>query len=210
MLESEFELLGKTTVGHQNQANHLNLNLARTNLSRHPGRALCRRPRCAASKIGRRQSTRKQVVNGRSDTRWRRNRRWVDINQREAYAQYRMPLLGKVGQALDLAMRSKPDRKIDARGSEMRDTNDSKPADFEKAVALYPKYADAWVSLAKLRLQQQAVDPARAALRKAMESDPKLVTPYLELGLLAAKEQPPRGRTSPAYMIFAGSLQATV
>lgn len=60
--------------------------------------------------------------------------------------------------------------------------------DFEKAVALYPNYADAWVNLAKLRLAQQSVEPARAALSKAMQADPKLVAPYLELGLLAAKD----------------------
>jgi tetratricopeptide (TPR) repeat protein len=60
--------------------------------------------------------------------------------------------------------------------------------DFEKAVAVYPKYADAWVSLAKLRLEQQSTEPARAALTKAMEADPLLVTPYVELGLLAATD----------------------
>jgi len=60
--------------------------------------------------------------------------------------------------------------------------------DFEKAVAVYPKYADAWVSLGKVRLEQQSFEPARAALKKAMESDPKLVAPYVELGLLAAKD----------------------
>jgi tetratricopeptide (TPR) repeat protein len=68
----------------------------------------------------------------------------------------------------------------------------NKPADaagdFEKAVALYPKYADAWVNLAKLRLAAGADAPARDALAKAMEADSKLVEPYLELGLLAAKE----------------------
>ena len=60
--------------------------------------------------------------------------------------------------------------------------------DFEKAVALYPNYADAWVNLAKLRMAQQSVEPASAALSKAMQADPKLVAPYLELGLLAAKD----------------------
>ncbi len=59
---------------------------------------------------------------------------------------------------------------------------------FEKAVAVYPRYADAWVELGKLRIAQQSVAPARAALMKAMESDPKLVAPYMELGLLAAKD----------------------
>ena len=68
----------------------------------------------------------------------------------------------------------------------------NKPADaskdFEKAVAVYPKYADAWVNLGKLHLEHQEIEPARAALRKALECDPKLVSPYLELGLLAAKD----------------------
>lgn len=60
--------------------------------------------------------------------------------------------------------------------------------DFEKAVALYPQYADAWVNLGKLRLERQSIEPARAALTKAIEADPKLVAPYVELGLLAAKD----------------------
>jgi tetratricopeptide (TPR) repeat protein len=68
----------------------------------------------------------------------------------------------------------------------------NKPGDaakeFEKAVAAYPKYADAWMNLGKLRLQRQSVEPARAALKKAIESDPKLVAPYVELGILAAKD----------------------
>jgi len=60
--------------------------------------------------------------------------------------------------------------------------------DFEKAVAVYPKYADAWVNLGKLHLEHQEIEPARAALRNALNADPKLVTPYVELGLLAAKD----------------------
>jgi tetratricopeptide (TPR) repeat protein len=60
--------------------------------------------------------------------------------------------------------------------------------DFEKAVALYPNYADAWANLGKLHLQKQAIEPARAALRKAVETDPKLVAPWVELGILAARD----------------------
>jgi len=70
----------------------------------------------------------------------------------------------------------------------LKDRLNDAAKDFEKAVAAYPKYADAWVSLGKVRLEQQAIEPARAALQKAMESDPKLVAPYIELGLLAAKD----------------------
>ena len=70
----------------------------------------------------------------------------------------------------------------------LKNKPDDAAKDFEKAVAVYPKYADAWVNLGKLRLGQQSVEPARSALMKAMESDPQLVEPYLELGLLAAKD----------------------
>ena len=60
--------------------------------------------------------------------------------------------------------------------------------DFEKAIALYPQYADAWVNLGKVRLEQKSIEPARAAFMKATEADPKLVAPYMELGLLAARD----------------------
>ena len=70
----------------------------------------------------------------------------------------------------------------------LKNKPDDARKDFEKAVTLYPQYADAWVSLGKLRLERDAVAPAREALYKAMECDPKLVAPYMELGLLAAKD----------------------
>lgn len=68
----------------------------------------------------------------------------------------------------------------------------NKPAeavkDFEKAVAAYPQYADAWINLGKLRLAGESIEPAREAFRKAMASDAKLVAPHMELGILAAKD----------------------
>jgi len=60
--------------------------------------------------------------------------------------------------------------------------------DFEKAVAVYPKYAEAWMDLGKVRVQLSAVPAAREAFLKAMDADPKLVPPFIEMGLLAAKE----------------------
>jgi tetratricopeptide (TPR) repeat protein len=65
---------------------------------------------------------------------------------------------------------------------------DDAAKDFEKAVAVYPAYAEAWVNLGKLRLEQRSIGPAQAALLKAMAADPKLVVPYMELGLLAARD----------------------
>ncbi len=61
--------------------------------------------------------------------------------------------------------------------------------DFEKAVAVYPKYADAWMTLGKVRLQQKSYEPAKEALLKALDADAKLVGPYVELGLLSAQQQ---------------------
>jgi TolA-binding protein len=60
--------------------------------------------------------------------------------------------------------------------------------DFEKAIAAYPRYADAWAKLGEMRTKQGAGEPARTAFLKAIECDPKLVQPYVELGLLAAKD----------------------
>jgi tetratricopeptide (TPR) repeat protein len=60
--------------------------------------------------------------------------------------------------------------------------------DFEKATAVYPKYAEAWMELGKVRLQLGAVPAARTAFLKAIDADPKLVPPYVEMGALAAKE----------------------
>jgi tetratricopeptide (TPR) repeat protein len=82
-------------------------------------------------------------------------------------------------------------RKAWEKGSQLLHKN--KPADAEKelqrAVDLYPKYANAWLDLGRARLQQKATDPAREAFLKAIEADPKLVDPYVELGELAANQQ---------------------
>lgn len=84
----------------------------------------------------------------------------------------------------------KPARAAYERGLEALLKNKPKDAakDFAQAVALYPKYADAWLNLAKLRLAAGSVAEGRQALEHAIDADPKLVPPYLELGLLAAKE----------------------
>jgi tetratricopeptide (TPR) repeat protein len=68
----------------------------------------------------------------------------------------------------------------------------NKPEDaskeFEKAVLAYPKYADAWMNLGKVRMQQKSFEAAREAMLKAIEADSKLVGPYIELGMMAAQQ----------------------
>jgi tetratricopeptide (TPR) repeat protein len=72
--------------------------------------------------------------------------------------------------------------------SVLKNKSDDATKEFEKAVQVYPKYADAWMNLGRLRLQQKAFEPAKEAMLKAMEADPKLVGPYIDLGLLSARE----------------------
>ncbi len=61
--------------------------------------------------------------------------------------------------------------------------------DFEKAVSLYPQYAEAWLDLGKLRLQRKADDPAGEAFQKALEADGNLVEPRVYLGMLAVEKK---------------------
>jgi tetratricopeptide (TPR) repeat protein len=61
--------------------------------------------------------------------------------------------------------------------------------EFEKAVAVYPKYAVAWNDLGLIMLAQSEKDKARDAFAKALEADNKFIKPYLQLALLSAGEQ---------------------
>lgn len=90
--------------------------------------------------------------------------------------------------SLTSMMAPKPAKKAYKQGLEaaLKNKRDDAARDFEKAIALYPQFADAWVSLGRIRMEQGAIEPARTAFLKAMEYDPKLVVPYAELGLLAA------------------------
>jgi len=56
---------------------------------------------------------------------------------------------------------------------------------LEKAVSLYPRYANAWLDLAKVRMHMQLLDPAREAFLKALEADNKLVEAHTGLGMIA-------------------------
>ena len=71
----------------------------------------------------------------------------------------------------------------------LKNKPDEAAKEFERAVQLYPKYADAWYNLGKVRIRLKQAEPAREALEKALEADGKLVGPWFELGLLSASEQ---------------------
>jgi tetratricopeptide (TPR) repeat protein len=61
--------------------------------------------------------------------------------------------------------------------------------ELQKAVDLYPKYAAAWFHLGFNKQAQNNVGGARESYAKALEADPRYVSPYQQLALLAAKEQ---------------------
>ncbi len=61
--------------------------------------------------------------------------------------------------------------------------------EFEKAVSIYPQYADAWYQLGRSQLAAKANEAAVASLKKAMEIDPLLVGPQVQLGVLAGQRK---------------------
>jgi tetratricopeptide (TPR) repeat protein len=61
--------------------------------------------------------------------------------------------------------------------------------DLEKAVEVYPQFAAAWYQLGVLREKNQQPDVARRSYEQAIAADPKFVSPYLPLALLAARDK---------------------
>jgi tetratricopeptide (TPR) repeat protein len=61
-------------------------------------------------------------------------------------------------------------------------------ASFRKAVAEYPDYADAWLSLGRTERQLGAHEAARGDFQKAMDLDKKLLGPWQELGYLSVDQ----------------------
>lgn len=60
---------------------------------------------------------------------------------------------------------------------------------FEKAVAIYPKFAAAWFEMGRVQLQRNDPPGARRSFQKSIAADSKYVSPYLGLTQLALREQ---------------------
>jgi len=58
---------------------------------------------------------------------------------------------------------------------------------FEKSVAIYPKFANAWFELGNVLRAQSEKDAARDAYTKATTIDAKFVPPYLQLAAMACE-----------------------
>jgi tetratricopeptide (TPR) repeat protein len=60
---------------------------------------------------------------------------------------------------------------------------------LQKAVDIYPAYAEAWVGLGKLHEHDGRIDESKSAFQRAMDADANYVPPYLHLALYAAREK---------------------
>jgi tetratricopeptide (TPR) repeat protein len=61
---------------------------------------------------------------------------------------------------------------------------DEAAAQFAKATAMYPRYADAWYRLGHVQVERNALEASREFFGKAIAADAKLVPPYVELAAL--------------------------
>lgn len=60
---------------------------------------------------------------------------------------------------------------------------------FQAAADLYPRYAEAWLELGRMQLNQERKSEAKESFEKALAADPKFVPPYQGLIDIAIKEK---------------------
>jgi tetratricopeptide (TPR) repeat protein len=61
--------------------------------------------------------------------------------------------------------------------------------EFAKAVAIYPKFADALLQLGEIYNDQGRSDEAATLFQQAIDADPQLIPPYFQLALIAGRKQ---------------------
>ena len=62
--------------------------------------------------------------------------------------------------------------------------SDEAEKEFQKAVDLYPHFANAWNELGRIQLSHDQKDAARLSFETAIKADPKYVNPYLQLSII--------------------------
>lgn len=60
---------------------------------------------------------------------------------------------------------------------------------FQKAVAIYPKYAVAWFELGKAQLETNSVPAAQQSFHRSLDADSKFISPYQSLAQIAFRQQ---------------------
>ena len=75
----------------------------------------------------------------------------------------------------------------------LQDVKKQKPEealkDFQKAVDLYPNHAEAWFELGKIQSSRNSTDAAKDAFNSSIKADPKFISPYVQLSILAMEEK---------------------
>ncbi|HWC97462.1 MAG TPA: tetratricopeptide repeat protein [Candidatus Sulfopaludibacter sp.] len=61
--------------------------------------------------------------------------------------------------------------------------------EFEKAVELYPAHAEAWYELGRIQIGRGQSDTARESFGSSIKSDPKFISPYVQLSLISMREK---------------------
>jgi hypothetical protein len=96
------------------------------------------------------------------------------------------------GMEVSLTTKAAPEKAMKAyekaRGDWLEQNANGAQKNLQKAVDLYPQFAEAWLQLGKLREGADA-QGARDDFAKALAVDPNFVLPYEQLAALAAKEQ---------------------
>jgi tetratricopeptide (TPR) repeat protein len=75
-----------------------------------------------------------------------------------------------------------------AHADDMSHKKDSARKHLEKAVSIYPNFAEAWYHLGKLQETDKPQD-AMASLQKAVAADPAFISPYQEIAALSANDK---------------------
>jgi hypothetical protein len=60
---------------------------------------------------------------------------------------------------------------------------------FQKAVAIYPKYAVAWFELGKAQLETNVVPAAQQSFHRSLDADSQFISPYQSLAQIAFRQQ---------------------
>jgi len=74
-----------------------------------------------------------------------------------------------------------------ARGKMIENNPEAAEKDLQKAVQIFPGFAEAWFQLGKLQARADLRE-ARTSFSKALGADPKFVSPYEQLAVLAAQD----------------------
>jgi len=74
---------------------------------------------------------------------------------------------------------------VRAREEAVAGKTDRARQDLEKAIAVYPDFAEAWCALGEFQAASGSLDSARESFERARRADPNLVDPYLRLATVA-------------------------